>query len=1072
MYSPIELVAFVGKPTYDRGLAYADRAMVRIDEQDLVGRQGHVSGISVGSQQYPYHVEVDYRLSSNDLISAFNGHCTCPVSHNCKHAVALLITAARQGRATSSEVTPSWERKLDQLFDPIPEGEEPWPLALVLDYSEPTVGVAYSNARRLSRWSTVDARGGLTAGIMRPGKRTPWVSSNVSWSKLRAENFAGIERDHAMALNNLRTLQELGQRYISGGSQIDLAGVDSLLFWQLLDQAVGVGVEILDSETLSPVVIDDEAARAQVFITQDSRSALTITGGILHPALPARHPRVPLGFPPLGVAWKKDGTLHLARIEPRATEAWSRLEGTADGVRIPAGQRKAFEQGPFRRLASLGWTSPDGSFVPEALPSPKLHLNVMLTPSHQPGVAPLAELHWSWRYGDGTALPLRGAERDPLRDAAAEAEILAALPLAPRAGQQLRGMEVVDLTRHTLPRLEEMGVVVSSTELPTFHEVLSPRIRVDVSGEGGPTDWLDLDVTMEVEGQLVPMADLVTALTGGQESLFLPGGIYVSLEDPALDQLRELLLEAASLTDRRRGGIRVPRVRTSWWKDLLDLDVVQIEEDSWLARLRRAAANPTEPPLLPTGLRATLRPYQIAGYQWLAGLRRAGLGGVLADDMGLGKTVQTLAMIADERESGERKGMWLVIAPTSVVANWADEAARFTPDLKVVVIDSTLKRRGSSLAKATKGADVVVTSYTLARLEKDDYAALPVVGMVLDEAQQAKNPASRTFGSLVGIGAPVTYAITGTPMENNLGELWAMFALTAPGLLGSSRMFGEAYRKPIERGTDPTVSAALMRQLQRRIAPFLLRRGKSQVARELPPKQEQILAVDLASAHRRLYDRQLQRERQRVLHLADDFDNHRVEVLSALTRLRQMAIDVSLADEDAVAPSSKLDVLLPLLAEAAVEGHRVLVFSQFTRFLKMIAARLRDFGIDHAYLDGSTTNRRRVIEDFAEGDAPVFLISLKAGGVGLNLTMADYVVLTDPWWNPAVEAQAIDRTHRIGQERSVLVYRLVSRGTIEEKVLALQDTKRRLFEGIVGSGDGQTPTGVSLSADELRDLLG
>ena len=270
--------------------------------------------------------------------------------------------------------------------------------------------------------------------------------------------------------------------------------------------------------------------------------------------------------------------------------------------------------------------------------------------------------------------------------------------------------------------------------------------------------------------------------------------------------------------------------------------------------------------------------------------------------------------------------------------------------------------------------------------------------------------------------------------------------------------------------------------LRRRIAPFLLRRTNDQVALDLPPKQEQIIQVDLAPAHRRIYDRQLQRERQRVLQLTDDMDHNQIEVLAALTRLRQLAIDPSLVDQgetEIKAPSSKLDALVPLLQEAANEGHRVLVFSQFTRYLRKIAARLDHEKIGYSYLDGTTAHRRDVIDGFTQGDDPVFLISLKAGGAGINLTEADYAILADPWWNPAVENQAVDRTHRIGQTRPVHVYRMVSRGTIEEKVLALQDAKRELISGVLGAdtdeaaGEVLTPgRGGRLSAEDVRMLLG
>ena len=433
--------------------------------------------------------------------------------------------------------------------------------------------------------------------------------------------------------------------------------------------------------------------------------------------------------------------------------------------------------------------------------------------------------------------------------------------------------------------------------------------------------------------------------------------------------------------------------------------------------------------------------------------------------MGLGKTVQILSMILRDRERNPGSP-WLVVAPTSVVANWVSEAARFVPSLKVVGIEATERIRGTSLAQETKGADVVVTSYTLLRLEADDYRSLGVTGLVLDEAQNVKNARSKGFAAAASLGAATVFAVTGTPIENNLGELWAMFALTAPGLLGSAEKFNDAFRKPIEKAASSATGGGeeLMSTLRRRIGPFLLRRTKQSVSLDLPPKQEQVLRVELKGAHRRMYDVQLEKERQRVLGLSEE---DRIEILSSLTRLRQLAIDPRLADEDSTAPASKLDELLALVENLVAEQHSALVFSQFTRFLKLVAERLDEAGIRYLYLDGSTRGRPALIKRFAAGEAPVFLISLKAGGTGLNLTMADYAILTDPWWNPAAEQQAVDRAHRIGQTRPVHVYRLVSKGTIEEKVVALQDQKRRLL-GVLSEDGGASG---KLSAAELRALL-
>ena len=431
--------------------------------------------------------------------------------------------------------------------------------------------------------------------------------------------------------------------------------------------------------------------------------------------------------------------------------------------------------------------------------------------------------------------------------------------------------------------------------------------------------------------------------------------------------------------------------------------------------------------------------------------------------MGLGKTIQTLALIAHARERGA--GPFLVVAPTSVVGLWASEAAQFTPDLDVRVVTESQSRRGESVASLADGADVVVTSYTLFRIEAAEYVALPWGGLVLDEAQTVKNHNGKTYQAVRRLDVPFRLALTGTPMENRLMELWSLLSIVAPGLYPWPQRFTDAVAIPVERLGDRDVLA----RFRRRIRPFLLRRTKEVVAADLPAKQEQVLEVSLTPRHRTVYETHLQRERQTVLGLVEDFDRHRIAIFRSLTKLRQLSLDAALVDEayDGIG-SAKVDVLVDHLLELAAEGHRALVFSQFTSFLTRVRARLDREGITSSYLDGSTRHRPAVVEAFRQGDDPVFLISLKAGGVGLTLTEADYVFVMDPWWNPAVEAQAVDRTHRIGQTRPVNVYRLVAANTIEEKVMALKARKAALFAQVV---DDDALMSAPLGADDVRALF-
>jgi SNF2 family DNA or RNA helicase len=432
--------------------------------------------------------------------------------------------------------------------------------------------------------------------------------------------------------------------------------------------------------------------------------------------------------------------------------------------------------------------------------------------------------------------------------------------------------------------------------------------------------------------------------------------------------------------------------------------------------------------------------------------------------MGLGKTVQLLAAILRVRADDPDSPPVLVVAPTSVGPTWADQARMFAPGLRLEVVDRTSAKRAEPLTEVRARTDIVVTSYTLLRLDEDEYTAAPWGAVIFDEAQFVKNRQAATYKSARRLRARVKFAVTGTPMENNLMDLWSMLSIATPGLFPNPDAFTTTYRGPIENGGAPEV----LSQLKRRVRPVLLRRTKEEVATELPPKVEQVLSIPLSAGHRRLYDRHLAAVRKQVLGLVGDLDHNRIAVLASLTRLRQLSLSPALVEVGQPPVSAKIDALVEMLGDMIAEGHRALVFSQFTSFLALVKDRLDAEHIPYVYLDGRTRNREQRIDSFKIGTDPVFLISLKAGGFGLNLTEADYVFVLDPWWNPAAENQAIDRAHRIGQESTVMVYRLVSEDTIEEKVVALQERKRHLFDSVVGEGSS---LGAPLSADDIRGLF-
>ncbi len=449
---------------------------------------------------------------------------------------------------------------------------------------------------------------------------------------------------------------------------------------------------------------------------------------------------------------------------------------------------------------------------------------------------------------------------------------------------------------------------------------------------------------------------------------------------------------------------------------------------------------------LPADLAATLRSYQQRGVDWLCALRDAGLGALLADDMGLGKTLQALCAV---------RGRTLVVAPTSVIHNWEREARRFRPGLRVCVYHGPGRRLDAE-------ADLTLTTYALLRLDADALSAAEWDTLVLDEAQAIKNPDSQVARAAFALGGEQRITLTGTPVENRLEELWSQLHFTNPGLLGSRRDFDERVSRPVAAG-----DGGVAERLRARIRPFVLRRLKKEVAPELPPRTDIVLEAELGEAEQRLYGAIQAATREDVVRKLESGGSV-LAALEALLRLRQAACHPALVPGQSAAGSAKTALLLEMLEEAVSEGHKALVFSQWTSLLDLVEPHLRGAELGFARLDGSTRDRAGVVERFqSEGGPPVLLVSLTAGGTGLNLTAADCVFILDPWWNPAVEDQAADRAHRIGQERPVMVYRLVTTGTVEERILALQERKRALADAALGSAAGA----AELTRDDLLALL-
>ncbi|WP_235577246.1 DEAD/DEAH box helicase [Rathayibacter sp. Leaf299] len=924
-----------------------------------------------------------------------------------------------------------------------------------------------------------------------PGRGGAWNRSTLTWKSLNFQTHRlSLDPAHQRwfaefaALHRATRTVHLGQ----DPDWIHLDDYESPLLWRLLEQAPTLGIPLLAPDRRA--VRLGPAAHVALLAT-DRSGALELRPVLrlgeedrqLDEVRPvARH----------GVYLVEGGDPSALLLAPAAAaleDEELRLLRHPEATSVPAEDVDEFLHDHLPALRGRVAVRPSGPGVEIDEPEPP---RLVCTVSFEPRRA--VRVSWRWRRSADRSSEIDGEGTEFLeaailrRATAVLAE--AGSPVVPdlEAGVLLRGADAAVFVVEHLPRLEEVGGVrVEREGVPPDYRLLNGDLTLTVTAvDTADADWFDLAVVVTIGDVSVPFLPLFRALSAGGDRIRLVDHSYLSLAHPGLDRLRELLNRADQL-DEWETGPRLGRHQTALWEELEELADDSVASDAWRQVLQQAlAAGVPGDVAAPEGLRAELRPYQQEGFSWLAHRRRHGLGGILADDMGLGKTLQALAMMLEAveqaRASGERCAPFLVVAPTSVVPGWASEAARFAPGLRVHTVSSA--RTG--VAGIPDEADLVVTSYAVLRLAAEEWAARSWSALVLDEAQFVKNPASQTHRAARSLGAPIVLALTGTPLENSLDELWAILALTAPGLLPPLRRFQEEYTRPIQHAEAPlgiaspdlsegrTVSQEegarrRLERLRRRVRPFLLRRTKEAVAPELPEKQEQTIEVTLAPAHRVLYDGYLQRERRKLLGLVEDLDRQRFTVFRSLTLLRMLALDASLVDPSyRHVPSAKLDALVEQLDDVLAEGRRALVFSTFTSYLERAAERLRARGVPFVQLDGSTRDRAGVVESFRSGDAPVFLISLKAGGTGLTLTEADHVFILDPWWNPAAEAQAVDRAHRIGQQRRVNVYRLVALDTIEEKIVRLKERKARLGAAVLDDGELFSQ---ALTADDVRELL-
>jgi len=672
---------------------------------------------------------------------------------------------------------------------------------------------------------------------------------------------------------------------------------------------------------------------------------------------------------------------------------------------------------------------------------------------------------------------LRYLVRNPQAEEAA-LKRLAAFGLRGEKGDALTPIvgcrEVLNFLGGVLPRLRRLGwrVELSGAAAPFLEqaEFITPVVRVSGAAAAG---WFEAEFDFEdARGRSLNEADIQRALLKG-ESFIERDGRTLLFDADAIESARAVFADCSGGAAERPGAFHVNNVYSAYVQSALGaLDGIDVEAGAaWQARAaQHNRARVVEPVPLAAPLDRVLRPYQKDGVYWLRFLENSSFCGILADDMGLGKTVQALAWLRLDRAHPAAAGKpALVVCPTSLVENWCEEAARFVPTLRVLALSGAERRdRWGGIGDA----DLVVTSYALLRRDIDAYAGREFSAVILDEAQHIKNRSTQNAQAAKRLRAVNRLVLTGTPIENSVSDLWSIMDFLMPGYLGAHADFRQRYELPIARGGADGEEAQA--RLRRKLHPFLLRRLKSEVASDLPPRIERVASGSLTADQQMVYRSYVEASRRRIADLvaAQGFERSRMEILTALLRLRQICCHLellNLPDLKSEYPSAKMDLFFELLDEALDGGHRVLVFSQFTSMLAILRRELEQRDRRYCYLDGATKERLSVVRAFnTNHEIPVFLISLKAGGTGLNLTGADTVIHFDPWWNPAVEDQATDRAHRIGQKRAVYSIKLITRDTVEEKVLALQKRKREIMDATLTRDEEVMQ---KLTWEDVRELL-
>ncbi len=1042
-------------------------------------REGRVTVVSLDDESATCKVRgtsiytVVLRAESEKNLAA---SCSCPYAaggHVCKH----IIAAALKVSESVASIEDRWDYRLSRLLDSLPQPTAP----MVSSESSPYVLLfglqRWAETFRLQAYIIPESRWPEARAFPSddPEAVAQFLDAHHSWQEVvvplrsSVNPYACINQPpEAAHICNLM-LTAISPYYYSSPSHPDIFSKYLLI---LARHQVPLFLQS-GNRFVRRLCWRDRPADLEVTLIRDSEG-LKLDAGIVLDGILYSYRHGGLGVVSQNPPWVLAGDTLTPVTHPEVLAALPRLSFT-----IPSKEEKKFQSEFLPRLAERLPLRSGVVQVEEvrAEPVPRLYLR-------EEGGTFWAELLFG--YGDyeveadpkASAITTRsGLEAWSIiriyRDLQEETHYYQLLT-DPRYGLKRAGYQYgpatfqlrarthpLDFLTQSIPRLTEAGFEIYGEERLRSARLkrAEPVLRVSISSG---IDWFDIEAVVQYGDQAISFKDMMKAVRRGERYVKLADGTFGQIPPDWLERYKYLL----GLAEETERGLRVRDVQAPLLEPLLaDAAEVQAAREFQERRERLRTFERITPQPLPQGFQGELRPYQKAGVDWLHFLHEYRFGGILADDMGLGKTVQALVFLQSLKERGEAERASLLVVPKSLLVNWQREAARFTPQLRVLEFTGAGRRKAPSLFDQY---DVVLTTYGTMLRDVEFLRSYRFHYVILDESQAIKNPLAKTARAARLLNADHRLVMTGTPVENTTFELWSQFAFLNPGLLGSLESFKENFANPIESRQDEE-AASTLRKL---VYPFILRRTKAQVAPELPPRTERTLFVELEPAQRKLYTRVRDRYRAELLGLIETrgIDDARMKILEGLLRLRQVCIHPTLVEPTYRGESTKLELLFETLETLRAEGHKVLVYSQFVEVLKRVRAGLEERGIFYAYLDGQTRDRQAQVDRFQCDPAiPCFLLSLKAGGVGLNLTAADYVIHLDPWWNPAVEMQAADRAHRIGQDKPVFIYKLIARDTVEEKMLQLQEKKRGLVEQLITTEESFFK---SLTREDVEVLFG